>query len=50
MGKVVKIQKNESAGSYIITLPKQLVDLKSWEKGQELEFKLENGEIVLDER
>jgi len=49
MGKEVILQENENAGSFLITVPKHLVDLKSWEKGDKLKFELKNGDVIISE-
>jgi hypothetical protein len=33
MGKSVKLQQHGENGSYKLTIPKQLVEAKGWEKG-----------------
>lgn len=47
MGKEVKLQKNENAGSNLVTVPAQWVRMKGWEKGDTLEWSEENGDLVL---
>lgn len=32
---------------YSLTIPTKIVEFMSWKRGDELEFKLENGKVVL---
>ena len=42
----MKIQKTK-AGQFFITLPKQLVLAKGWDKGTELKFKVsDKGDLI----
>jgi len=38
MGKTVKIQKHGESGRYSITLPKSMIETKSWEQGDQIEI------------
>jgi len=38
MGKSVKLQKNGENGRYNITIPKNMVENKGWNKGDEFEI------------
>jgi len=38
MGKTVKLQKHGQSGRYSITLPKSMIETKSWEQGDEIEI------------
>jgi len=38
MGKTVKLQKHGQSGRYSITLPKSMIETKSWKQGDEIEI------------
>lgn len=48
MGVTVKLQQ-KSNGQYIVTVPKQMVQIKDWKEGQQLEWVEKDGEIHIRE-
>ena len=48
MGVTVKLQK-KSNGQYIVTVPKQMVQIKDWKEGQQFEWVEKDGEIHIRE-
>jgi hypothetical protein len=48
MGVTVKLQQ-KSNGQYIVTVPKQMVQIKDWQEGQQLEWVEKDGEIHINE-
>jgi len=48
MGVTVKLQQ-KSNSQYIITVPKQMVQIKDWKEGQQLEWVEKDGEIHIRE-
>ncbi|MFW6129475.1 MAG: AbrB/MazE/SpoVT family DNA-binding domain-containing protein [Candidatus Aminicenantaceae bacterium] len=38
---------NKSHSRFSITIPREIIESMGWEKRDELEFKLEKGEVVL---
>lgn len=49
---MVKIQKQ--SGRYFVTIPKEIIDQKNWEKGTDLSFELDltspGSDVLVDEK
>lgn len=46
-GDTMKLQKTKQE-QFMVTLPKQIILALGWEKGQEINYKLDKGKLVLD--
>jgi len=42
-----KKKRKKSHSHFSITIPKEIVNIMSWKKGDELKFKLEGNKVVL---
>ena len=47
MAKLSRKLQKTNKDQYILTIPKQLVDLLGWKNKDKVEFGFENGKIVL---
>ena len=45
--RLVKGKKGKEYWRHFVIIPKALIDALGWKKGDELEFKLEKGMVVL---
>ncbi len=48
MPRIQTLRKGKNV-TYIITIPKAIVEAKGWKKGTELTFKLQNGDLLIQE-